>query len=112
MNSSNDSELNITNDLLRSFKEYSFSDLDDTGVCDIQKENQHPLKKAVNTVMEHKAKFQTTLKSVKHMSEILNNQPNAILKMPTNEKTLKKNTNMRFSRKFILFCDSCKLTLL
>lgn len=107
MNSSSDTDLNITNDLLRSFKEYSCSDLDSSGSCNVQAQNRHPLSAAINTVMGHKAKFYETLNSAAHISDILNNVPNAIVQTPTNKQILKRKTNMRFTRKYILFCDTC-----
>lgn len=108
MNSSNDTELNISNNFLRSFKEYSCSDLKGSDSSNVHIENKHPLTKAVNTVMEHKATFFTMLTSATHIGDILNNVPNATVQMPTNKQALKRNTTMRFTRRTIIFCTVCE----
>lgn len=86
-----DTSSDISKDVLRSFKEYSTSELDD--MSDVAIENKHPLSVQINYVMRHKAKFFNTLSSAANVGIILNNAPNAIVKMPTKISTLKKHKN-------------------
>lgn len=84
------SDFNISKDIIKSFKEYSTSGLEDNYETNVAIENKHPLSTQINRVIQHKAKFFNTLSCATNVGKLLNNIPNAIVKMPTNIVALKK----------------------
>lgn len=112
MESSNsDSSFDISTELMKSFSQYSSSDLDDSKeMKEIakknQSENQNLIADGLSTIMEHKIKFNTSLASAKDVANILNNQPNALMQLPTCIATMKKNSDLRFDRQFLVYCDT------
>lgn len=102
-----DTTLNAST-FLNSFSKYS-SDANTSNECSIVPVPADPLSVAVNELMDFKAQNNTTLKSTVDLANLLNNKPNAHVKLPTNVSELKRNAHMRFSRQFVLICDCKKL---
>lgn len=87
----------------RSFDEYNSSgvlEADGGNECGID-----PLTKSIKAIMENKLKSNGTLKSTKHVAELLNEFGQ--IKLPTNTNKLKSEAILRYKRDFLMFCDKC-----
>lgn len=105
---SNTSALDLTDDLLKSFKEYSLSESDNS-ICATTTASvlSTPIQATVDSVMGHKAQFKESFASCSAFAHILNDQPNAQVQVPTDRRSLKKLTKMRYDREYVLFCSRC-----
>lgn len=94
---------------LNSYSKYSTDDMDTT--TEEEKKQPDPLNTAINEIMSYKAKHRISLKGTSDLSMLLNNRTNCLahVHLPTSPLTLKKNTNIRFIREFILICKCGKL---
>lgn len=108
MNLSVNNESMNASALLNSFSKYS-SDGNTSTECSIMPVPVDPISVAVNELMEFKSQNNTTLKSTSDLAKLLNNKPNAYVKLPTLPSQLKSGTHLRYKREFIVICDCNKL---
>lgn len=91
---------------LEHFNGYSSSDLESPNEKITRCSQQNPTTKAINDIMKHKIKFNVSLTSAQDVAKILNANSTEI-QIPTYTAALKRHTEMRFEREYLIFCKSC-----
>lgn len=89
-----------------SFNDYSSSDLESPNEKITHSVQQNPVTKAINDIMKHKIKFNVSLTNAQDVAKMFNENATEI-QIPTNTTALKKQTEMRFKREYLIYCRSC-----
>lgn len=100
-----DSSLDNSTVFMNSYSKYSSGDSFNNTTTE---EKNDPFSKAMKEIMCYKAKNKTTLEATSNLASLLNNKESHVF-LPTKPSILKKQTNMQFSREFILICTCGKL---
>lgn len=92
-------------EFFRSFGEYDSSGLENDSTTEFGTE--HPLTKAITTVMNNKLSSNGTLTSATNVVKMLNEMPGSQIKLPTDRNVLKKVAVLRYQQKNLVFCEKC-----